>query len=125
MTNQGLIATLSTVDFYGAFSYSKKKKKIVKPIAFDAKETLSKTSFPLANIHQHQLEYLKLWTEIGGVGFFLIHFKTVHADEAFVTPIDIVDRYWNDTTGRRSIPYSDFKPEWLTKIDDYLEYFKV
>jgi len=124
MTAMGMVATLSTIDFYGVFSYSNRTKKRGIPIAFDAKECESTTSFPLKNIHQHQIEYLKLWTHCGGVGFFLIHFKEVHPDKAYVTPLSLVEKYWDDVNGRKSIPISDFKDEWLTEIDDYLEYFK-
>ena len=119
MTTQGMVATLSTVDFYGEYSYVNNGTKIAVPIAFEAKETLSTTSFPLANIHQHQLEYLKLWTHIGGDGFFLMHFKKLYPDKAFVTPIELIDSYWNSNK-RKSIPIADFKIEWLADIDDYL-----
>jgi recombination protein U len=125
MTQQGMVATLSTIDFYGVFSYDKGRKKIGKAIAFDAKECESTTSFPLKNIHQHQLEYLKLWIELGGEGFFFIHFKKIHPDKAYVTPIELVTKYWDDSTGRKSIPYSEFKEEWLAPIDDYLDYFNA
>jgi recombination protein U len=123
ITSSGPVATLSTVDFYGVFSYGKGKRKRGIPIAFDAKETQSATSFPLANIHQHQLEYLKLWTLVGGLGFFLIHFKKLYENEAFVTPVELVDSYWSGE-GRRSIPLADFKSEWLLPIDDYLSHFQ-
>lgn len=122
MTPQGMVATLSTVDFYGAI---KTPTTGALPIAFDAKETISKTSFPLANIHQHQLEYLNLWTKIGGIGFFLIHFKKIHPDHAYVTPITLVDAYWNNEHGRKSIPLTGFQQTWLTPIDSYLTHFNV
>jgi recombination protein U len=118
----GPVATLSTVDFYGVFSYNDNGKKIGKAIAFDAKECESTTSFPLKNIHQHQLEYLKLWNEIGGEGFFFIHFKKVHPDKAYVTPLELVSKYWDNSTGRKSIPITEFKKEWLIPIDNYLDY---
>jgi recombination protein U len=126
MTNMGMVATLSTIDFYGVFSYSKgktKRKKVGRAIAFDAKECESTTSFPLKNIHQHQLEFLRLWTELDGEGFFFIHFKNIHPDRAFITPIDLVAKYWDDSTGRKSIPITEFKEEWLAPIDDYLTYY--
>jgi recombination protein U len=122
MTAMGMVATLSTVDFYGIFSYTKGKKKIGKPIAFDAKECESLTSFPLKNIHQHQLEFLKLWNELGGEGFFFVHFKKVHPDHAHVVPLSLISKYWDNDAGRKSIPISEFKDEWLAEIDNYLEY---
>ena len=124
MTSQGMVAMLSTVDFYGAYSYIKNKQKHGVPIAFEAKETLSHTSFPLANVHQHQLEYLKLWADVGGTGFFLIHFKNIHPDKAYVTPVTLIDKFWQNAAGRKSIPISEFQEAWLVPIDDYLEYFK-
>ena len=41
----------STLDYTGIYKN--------KYIEFDAKETKSKTSFPLSNIHSHQLEHIK------------------------------------------------------------------
>jgi recombination protein U len=128
VTNKGLIPRQSTVDFTGIY-----KKDIVKRvypypdeyidtvgqgIAFDAKETLSKTSFPLANIKQHQLVFLEYFEECGGTAFFLIHFKKLHADQAFVTPLDFIKKCI-----RKSLPYGEFAQKWLTDIDNYLKYF--
>ena len=85
-TRKGLVAQQSTVDYTGLM-------KGGQFIAFDAKETQSKTSFPLANIHQHQLTYLELVEELGGQAFFLIHFKKLDKTQAYVTPIPLVSRY--------------------------------
>ena len=93
MTKLGMVAGLSTVDIEGVYLYN---KDVGRAIAFDAKETISSTSFPLKNIHQHQLEYLRFWIKMGGEGFFFIHFKNVHPDKAFVTPIELVHKYWSD-----------------------------
>ena len=102
-TSKGLIAQRSTVDYTGLI-------KGGKFIAFDAKETKSKTSFPLSNIHDHQLNYLELVEELGGIGFFLIHFTQLYDNEAFVTPLSIVKKYWYGNT-RKSIPIKDFKKD--------------
>tara|TARA_Y100000310_G_C20195020_1_gene584249 strand:- start:156 stop:515 length:360 start_codon:yes stop_codon:yes gene_type:complete len=85
-TSKGLIAQQSTVDYTGLI-------KGGRFIAFDAKETKSKTSFPLANIHDHQLNYLEIVEELGGIGFFLIHFTQLYEDQAFVTPLSIIKKY--------------------------------
>jgi recombination protein U len=139
VTKTGLIPRQSTVDFTGIY----KKKIIQEPdgtafldenevvlatvgqgIAFDAKETENKTSFPLKNIHQHQLTFLEYFEEVGGTAFVLIHFKKIHPDKAFVTPLDFVKKYWYDDDSRRSLPYSEFDQKWLIDIDDYLKYFQ-
>jgi recombination protein U len=65
MTKNGIVPKQSTVDFAGLI-------KGGKFIAFDAKETKVKTRFDLSNIHQHQLEYLMMVRELGGLAFFLI-----------------------------------------------------
>jgi recombination protein U len=113
LTKKGLVASSSTVDFTGLI-------KGGRFLAYDAKETQNKTSFPLKNIHQHQLHYLELVEELGGIAFFLIHFKKVHENKAFITPISLVHKYMFEET-RKSIPLSIFKKEWLVDIDNYME----
>lgn len=93
-------------------------------IAFDAKETENKTAFPLKNIHQHQLTFLEYFQDVGGTAFFLIQFKKIQQDHAFVTPLDFVKKYWYDGDSRRSMPYASFDPSWSIEIDDYLKYFQ-
>ena len=112
LTNNGIIPKQSTVDFAGLISGGKY-------IAYDAKETMSKTSFPLGNIKQHQFLYLEMVNMLGGIGFFFIHFKSLYKDKAYYTPISLVSKYWNGP-GRKSIPIKDFNKEWLIDIDDYL-----
>jgi recombination protein U len=111
-TAKGLVAQQSTVDYTGLINGGTS-------IAFDAKECQSKTSFPLQNIHQHQLLYLQLVRQLGGLAFFLIWFKALHT-KAYVVPLSVVEHYWNGD-GRKSIPIADFKDEWLTDIDTYID----
>lgn len=113
VTAKGLIAQSSTVDYTGII-------KGGQFLAFDAKETQSKTSFPLVNIHQHQLTYLQIVEDLGGIAFFLIHFKKVYEKQAFITPIPVVTKYWEGLMGRKSIPLKGFNKKWLVNIDDYL-----
>jgi len=47
-------------------------------IDFEAKETVSKTSFPLKNIHPHQIEHMKNVEEEGGICFLIVRFKTLN-----------------------------------------------
>lgn len=115
-TNKGLVAQQSTVDFTGVL-----KGGLF--IAYDAKETENKTSFPLANIEQHQLIYLEMVYDLGGIAFFLIHFKKLHIDKVYITPVTLVSKYWNGEE-RKSIPITEFKDEWLTSVDSYIEKVK-
>lgn len=113
ITRKGLVAKQSTVDYTGTLNGGKS-------IAFDAKETQSKTSFPLTNIEDHQLAYLRFQQNLRGFAFFMIHFKKVYSDKVFITPIDLIETYKNGN-GRKSIPFKDFKDEWLIEIENYLE----
>lgn len=56
----------STVDYIGiAQGYA---------IAFDAKEC-AKETFPLANIHPHQVQFMKEFEEQNGISFLIIYFS--------------------------------------------------
>ena len=55
----------STVDYIGAVQGY--------PICFDAKECKTNT-FALANVHEHQFEFMRDFEEQGGIAFLLINF---------------------------------------------------
>lgn len=57
----------STVDYIGAVQGI--------PVCFDAKEC-SVNTFPLANIHPHQVEFMKDFEKQGGLAFFLIFYSS-------------------------------------------------
>lgn len=111
-TSKGLVAQQSTVDYTGILNGGRY-------IAFDAKECQSKTSFPLKNIHQHQLLYLQLIKQLGGIAFFLVWFKALQ-DKVYVTPLSLIEQYWNGEE-RKSIPATAFKNAWLTDVDNYID----
>ena len=56
----------STVDYIGAVQGL--------PVCFDAKECAADT-FPLANIHAHQREFMAGFEKQGGIAFILIYWK--------------------------------------------------
>jgi recombination protein U len=117
LTAKGLVAKQSTVDYSGTLQGGLS-------IDYDAKESESKTSFPLANIKEHQLNYLKLKDQLGGIAFFMIHFKKVYPNEVYITPVKFIDTYWKDAffkDGRKSIPLKNFKKEWLTTVELYIK----
>jgi recombination protein U len=95
--------TPSTTDFNGIY--------MGKYIDFDAKETNSKTSMPLANVHQHQIDHLRKVRQQNGIAFLIVHFKVYN--EYFLLPADILFEYWDNQkdkeNGRKSIPYQTFK----------------
>ena len=61
----------STVDYIGAVQGI--------PVCFDAKECAAKT-FPLQNVHLHQMMFMKDFEQQGGISFLLIFFS---ADNQF------------------------------------------
>lgn len=67
---KGRLDGKATVDFEGTI-------KGGRSIAFDSKETKSKTSLPLENIHQHQIDYLESVDSMGGIAFILVCFTSL------------------------------------------------
>lgn len=94
-------------------------------IDFEAKETISKTSFPLANIHAHQIEHLKRITKHGGIGFIVVSFTKLNRIFILMANDLIAFIVNND---RKSIPLEYFItngqeiPISLRPRIDYLKY---
>lgn len=76
------------------------------PVAFDAKSTLDKTSLPLGNLKEHQVEFLRTWEAVGGIGFWLVEFA--HWSKWFVLRHKDLLTFL-DTEERKSIPISYFE----------------
>lgn len=72
-------------------------------IDFEAKETTNKTSFPLQNIHSHQVEHLLKVRDHGGIGFVIIAFTSVAT--IFVLMIEELQVFYQRhvSGGRKSI----------------------
>ncbi len=87
----------STTDYNGIYRG--------KYIDFEAKETTSKTSFPLANIHRHQIEHLKKIAEHGGIGFIIVKFTKLN--RIFLLMIKDLLTFIN-LNNRKSIPLEYF-----------------
>ncbi len=74
-------------------------------IDFEAKNTKSKTSFPLSNIEQHQIDHLKRVIRHGGIAFFIIQFQS--RQEVYLLDASFVINFWENGE-RKSIPYDVF-----------------
>lgn len=113
--------TPSTTDFNGIYKG--------KYIDFDAKETNSKTSMPLKNVHPHQISHLRAVEKHGGIAFLIVHFK--YYNEYFLLPFRILSTFWDtqhEKTGRKSIPYKTFKEKAYLIPFGYqprLDYLKI
>lgn len=86
----------STTDYNGVYRG--------KYIDFEAKETKNKTSFPLQNFHEHQIEHMKAVVKQGGICFVLLRFT--NSDEVFLLEAKHLFPYWDESIkgGRKSIP---------------------
>ena len=106
----------STTDYNGIYKG--------KYIDFEAKETRSKTSFPLNNIHKHQIIHLDKVIEHGGISFLIIRFTSLN--ETYLLMTKEFMEYINNNE-RKSIPYEYIKKngylikEKLRPRLDYLE----
>ncbi len=90
--------TPSTTDYNGIYRG--------KAIDFEAKETKSKTSFPLKNIHPHQIQHLQRVLQHGGIGFVIIRFTAY--DETYLIDAAFMIKKYREAT-RKSIPYEAIK----------------
>lgn len=86
----------STTDYNGVYRG--------KYIDFEAKETQSKTSFPLQNFHEHQVNHMKAVVQQNGICFVLLRFSLT--DEIFFLEASHLFSYWDEhlNGGRKSIP---------------------
>ena len=109
--------TPSTTDYNGVYKG--------RYIDFEAKETKNKTSFPLNNIHAHQIEHIRKITKLGGIGFIIVRFTTL--DETYYLSSDKLLSFI-DNKNRKSIPLEYFREKGylikhkLRPLVDYLEY---
>lgn len=107
----------STTDYNGIY-----KERY---IDFEAKETTAKKSFPLTNIHQHQIKHLIKIIEHGGIGFLIVRFKAYN-ETYYLDGKDF--KNFLETKTRKSIPYSYFKNHGYLiplKFQPRMDYIKI
>lgn len=84
-------------------------------IDFEAKETKNKTSFPLSNIHEHQISHMKQCTQQNGVAFLLIFFSQLK--RCFLLEGPILFNCWDtQSNGKKSIPL-DFLEKKAVEVE--------
>ncbi len=98
----------STLDYNGIY-----KGKYVE---FDAKECHSKTSFPLQNIHDHQIKHIKNIIVHGGIAFLIIGMNEKYF---LFKGEDLLNFIKN--TARKSIPYNIIKSKGQELKFNYLK----
>ena len=94
----------STVDYIGAVQGI--------PVCFDAKEC-AVTTFPLQNVHEHQVRFMKEFEEQGGIAFIVLHWTGL--DEIYYIPFDELFGFWNRMMegGRKSFRYEELNPDYV------------
>ena len=97
----------STTDYNGIYKG--------KYIDFEAKETKN-SSFPLSNIHKHQIEHLKKVDKHGGISFLIVRFTLKNTTFLLETKylLEFID---NNT--KKSIPYEYFENKGYIIKDKY------
>lgn len=86
----------STTDYNGIY------KKLY--LDFEAKQTNSRTSFPLNNISDNQIEHLIKVEELGGISFIIVMFS--YFNEAYILKTSYLINFIGN---KKSIPYKFFK----------------
>lgn len=102
----------STVDYIGAVQGI--------PVCFDAKECNTDT-FPLANIHEHQLEFMNQFEKQDGIAFILIYYT--HRDEFYYLRFETLKKFWDRAVngGRKSFRLEELEEDFfLPKINGIL-----
>jgi recombination protein U len=100
---EGYFRTPSTTDYNGVWNGYY--------IDFEAKETENKTSFPLKNIHLHQMNHMQSVIKQRGIAFFIIRFSTLNRD--FLVPFSVINEAWKvmEHGGRKSITLDTIETE--------------
>ncbi|MBM7577399.1 Holliday junction resolvase RecU [Jeotgalibacillus terrae] len=96
-------------------------------IDFEAKETRNRTSFPLQNFHQHQLDHMRQVTKQRGIAFVIIRFSMT--EEIYLLPYERLHYFWErmQNGGRKSMKKDEivesgyFIPLGLHPRIDYLK----
>ena len=113
----GFYEKKSTLDYSGIY-----KEKYLE---FDAKETNSKTSFPLSNIHQHQIEHIRNILFYKGITFLIVRFNLIN--KTYLLEGEKLINFI-DTENRKSIPLDFFEKNCKLielKYQPRLDYLKL
>ena len=113
----GFFESPSTLDYNGVYKGYY--------IEFDAKETKSKTSFTINNIHNHHIEYIKKVLKHNGIVFLIVRFSLLNKD--YILKGEDLISYIN-STDKKSIPLEYFEKNCYKleiKFAPRLDYIKI
>ena len=107
----------STTDYNGLYKG--------KYIDFEAKETKNNTSFPIKNIHPHQIKHLENVIKHQGICFLIVRFVNIN-ETYLLFGTDFIQ--FIKTQTRKSIPLSYFKEKGhliKDKLMPRIDYIKI
>lgn len=108
----------STVDYIGAVQGI--------PVCFDAKEC-SVDTFPLHNIHPHQVEFMQNFEKQGGIAFFILYFS--HRNELYYMRLSELVTFWQRAKegGRKSFRIEELDTNYFMELKNgaYVSYLEL
>ncbi|MCL2864338.1 MAG: Holliday junction resolvase RecU [Lachnospiraceae bacterium] len=101
---------LSTVDYIGAVQGI--------PVCFDAKEC-SVDTFPLQNIHEHQMDFMAKFQKQQGIAFLIIHYS--HKNIFYYMQFQEIMVYWQrmKAGGRKSFRFDELNPNYIMSLKNH------
>ncbi len=96
----------STVDYIGTVQGI--------PVCFDAKECAVDT-FPMMNIHEHQVKFMDDFEKQGGISFIILYFT--YRNEIFYLPFKDIKKFYDRSIngGRKSFKYNELNQDYIIK----------
>lgn len=111
---------ISTVDYIGAVQGI--------PVCFDAKECSADT-FPLQNVHEHQMTFMENFEKQSGISFLIIYYST--RNQLYYMRYEEIKRFWERAKngGRKSFRLEELDPEYFMSWKNncyvpYLDYIQ-
>ena len=111
---------ISTVDYIGAVQGI--------PVCFDAKECSADT-FPLQNIHEHQITFMEKFEQQDGISFLVIYYSKKNL--LYYMRFTEIKRFWDRAVegGRKSVRFEELDPDYFMSWKNgcfvpYLDYIQ-
>jgi len=97
----------STVDYIGAVQGI--------PVCFDAKECSADT-FPLQNLHEHQVTFMGNFEKQEGISFLVIYFS--NRNELYYMRYSEIETFWKraQNGGRKSVRHEELTSEFFFEL---------
>ncbi|MGN0332290.1 MAG: Holliday junction resolvase RecU [Lachnospiraceae bacterium] len=97
----------STVDYIGAVQGI--------PVCFDAKECVADT-FPLQNIHEHQVKFMGKFEQQGGIAFLLIYYSVKNI--VYYMRYEEMVMFWKraENGGRKSFRFDELNEKFFFEL---------